>query len=184
MHQLIFKAGIEVPEPLAFQRLTMQSGQAYEIMTMEDLGETQKALPYLKQLINLGDTAGIAGLEDRLIEITAAFIKVHVLDVDHQLNNFVLDVRGRLMRIDFECAQHHAFRMSKNELGEMLARLIASHVYAAQPEVYRSVRFAEGLFQRLGVDRPIRALVSASVNAKLEKQRDRKGVATTVVLPV
>lgn len=185
MHRLIFKAGIEVPEPLAFHRLTVQTGQAYEVMAMEDLGAVQRGLPYMKKLLKTGDDIGISGLEEHLIEVTAAFIKAHFLDIDHQLNNFVVDARGRLMRIDFECARHNVLRItSKSELSEMLARLIASHVYAVQPEVFRSVYFAEHLFQKLDIDRPIRALVSASVNAKLEKQRNREGVATSVALPV
>jgi hypothetical protein len=185
MHRIIFKAGIEVPEPLAFERLALQTGQVCEIMAMQDLGEVQCGLPYLKQLIKAGDTTGITALEDRLVQITEALIKCRVLDVDHQLNNFIVDARGRLMRIDFECASRHIFRItSKSEFGEMLARLIASHIYAVQPEVHRSIRFSEHLFQSLAVSRPIKAFVSASVNAKLAKQGDHKGVATRVALPV
>jgi hypothetical protein len=185
MHRFIYKSGIEVPAPLAFQRLTMSNGDLFELMAIEDLGETWCGLPYLKNLLEAGDVAGIANFENRLVQITAAFVKVHVLDVDHQLNNFVLDERGRLMRIDFECARRRPLCINaKRDVAEMLARLIASHIYAVQPEVNRSVAFAEQLFIKLGISPRVRRMVSTSVNEKLEKQNDRKGIAKTVALPI
>ena len=183
MHRMIYLAGIDVPEPLAYYRLT--SAVKCEVMAIEDLGETIQGLPYLKKIISDGDETGIVSFEEKLMESTLQFIKLGILDIDHQLNNFVVDRSGRLTRIDFECAHRYFFRArSRQEYPEMLARLLASHVYAVQPDVGRSIRFAERLYTRIDVDEKTKKLVASSVNEKLARQRGKKRVATKIYLPV
>lgn len=183
MHRMIYQGGIDVPEPLAYYRLT--SGVNCEIMAIEDLGETIQGLPYLKRIISDEDESKIVSFEKKLIESTLQFIKLGILDIDHQLNNFVVNQSGRLIRIDFECAHRYSFRVRKRqEYPEMLARLLASHIYAVQPDVDRSIRFAERLYSVLNVDKKTKNLVAAIVNEKLAQQGGKKMVATKISLPV
>ena len=184
MHRLIRRAGVRVPEPLGFYRLTMPDGERYEVMAIEDLGETERGLPYLKRLIAAEEESAVESFENRVIAITAEIVGLGVVDVDHQLNNFLVDTASRLIRIDFECARRPWLGvMPRREYAEMMARLLASHVYAVQPDVCRTERFAEQLYGRLSIDRKVRALVRSSLNEKLEIQYRKMGVASVVKLP-
>lgn len=185
VHRFIYKAGIQAPAPLAFYQMMMPEGIRCELMAIEDLGVTCQGLPYLKQLIAHGHEVDIISFENSLIELTNQFIKLRILDIDHQLNNFVVDAQGRLMRIDFECARKHPLGvMPRKEYAEMLSRLITSHIYAVQPDVGRSVRFAEQLYKKLDARHWIKEMVHNSVNDKLARQLASGGVNTTVSLPL
>lgn len=184
LHRFIFKAGIQVPEPLAFHRLSVPYKGRYEIMAIEDLGEIEQGLPRLKKLLLAKDGSRVSSFEENLIDITATFIKLNIVDIDHQLNNFVVDQSNRLMRLDFECARRHRLGIiRKSTYIEMISRLLASHIYAVQPDVTRSELFAERLYKRLGLDHQFRAKVQTSVNKKLENQSRSSGTLTTVSLP-
>ena len=185
MHRLIHQGGIDVPEPLLFSHTTVKDGTIYEIMVIEDLGETNSGLDHFKKLISSGDESSVSAFEECLLDQTARLIDMHILDVDHQLNNFIVDAKERLIRIDFECARRFPFRIMPQKIFvEMLARLLASHVYAVQPEVTRSALFAKRLYERLNLDHQAKSLISVSVNSKLGNQHQRPGVATAVILPV
>ena len=184
MHQFIHAAGVPVPVPLGFGQVRLSNGQLWEAIVIEDLGDTDRGLPHLKKLISARLENEIATFQDELINITTQLVRLGVVDIDHQLNNFVVNRKGRLLRIDFECARRTWNRNSVGrDYAEMIARLLASHVYAVQPDVQRTERFAEGLYSRLDPDPRIRALVSKSVNNKLEYQRLSAGVASIVTLP-
>jgi len=184
MHRLIHRAGLLVPEPRGFLRVSTPDGRHFEVMAFEDLGETERGLPYLKRMISEGDALAVAEFEARIIDVTAELINLRVLDIDHQLNNFVVDGHGRLFRIDFECAQRTRFMgMRQDTYMQMLARLLASHVYAVQPHVERTEQFGMQLYSRLQPDKRLRSLIQSSVDMKLEVQRLRNGVASTVSLP-
>lgn len=186
MHRLIHRAGVRVPEPLGFNSLNMADGGRYDVMAIEDLGETERGLPYFKRLILAGDESEIIAFEDRVIATTAEIVELGVVDIDHQLNNFLVDTAGRLLRIDFECARRPCLGvMPRGVFAEMVARLLASHVYAVQPDVCRTERFAERLYERLRINNPrVRALVRSSVEEKLESQHCRVSITSVVVLPV
>jgi hypothetical protein len=66
----------------------------------------------------------------------------------------------------------------------MLARLITSHIYAVQPDVDRSVRFAELLYNKLSVDHRVKIMVRSSVNDKLARQLKDTMIGTSVSMPV
>jgi hypothetical protein len=184
MHRLLYNAGIPTPQPLWFHSLDVANGQIYEAMAIEDLGATERGLTRLKKLVVTEDENAVISLEDRLILITVKFIQLGVLDVDHQLNNFLVDADGHLFRIDFECArQRYLTTLRKQEYSEMIARLLASHIYAVQPDVIRSVYFAERLYNNLNFDHQLQIMVRKSVDSKLERQRRENGVVTVVKLP-
>ena len=184
MHQFVHRGGVQVPAPLGFCRLTVANGDQWEVMAIEDLGATERGLPYLKKLISAGMEADIAIFEEGLIAITTQIARLGVVDSDHQLNNFLVDDTGRLLRIDFECARRPwRGNLPAGDYAEMIARLLASHVYAVQPDVRRTERLAETLYGELGLDGRVRAKVSESVNDKLEYQHRKVGVASAVTLP-
>lgn len=185
MHRLIYQAGIDVPEPLAFYRLLMADGSWCEAMVLEDLGETENGMTHLKQLISAGDQSAVLAFENDLIVSTARLLDLHILDIDHRINNFVVDARGRLIRIDFECARRYPFHvMPQQEYVKMLARFITGFIHAVQPDVGRSVDFTARLYEKLGVNRRIKAMIKSTVNDNLIGQLERTGIDTKVMLPV
>jgi hypothetical protein len=185
MHRLIFQAGINVPEPLGFYSLITKKGLRFQTMVIEDIGETIKSMIYLKQLISANDELLVLEFEEKLIESTAQLLKLHILDIDHQMNNFVIDQKGCLMRIDFECARRYPFRyMPQKQYIKMLARFITGYIYTVQPDVGRSIRFAERLYEVLGVSRKEKILIQKAVTGNLSSQLATKGIETVVRLPV
>ena len=183
MHRMLYQAGVPAPAPLWFKQLSLRN-QKYEAMGIEDLGKTTRGLPYLKKLVAAGREAEITSFEIRIIAITEQFIKLRVLDIDHQLNNFVVDASDRLLRLDFECAKRHRFGlMPQAEYVEMISRLLASHIYAVQPDTERSKVFAEHLYACLLVKAAHKKMIQESVNQKMLLQQERKGVVAVVSLP-
>lgn len=184
MHRYIYRKGIRVPEPLFFSRLKVVTDEYYEVMGIEDLGETEQGLPYLKRLIAAEDESRITTFENSLVNITTEIVGLGIVDIDHQLNNFLIDKVQRLMRIDFECARRPLFGIvPREEFAEMIARLLTSHIYAVQPDVGLSKGFAKQLYNRLDIGHQVRSLVQSSVNKKLENQRIGEDVVSAVVLP-
>ncbi len=184
MHRLIHRAGVPVPLPLGFYRLALPKGELYEAMAIEDLGETERGLPYLKKLIAAKEESEIKAFEERLIDITFEIVGMGVVDIDHSLNNFLVDTNGRLLRIDFECAQRYwSDMMSREKFAEMIARLLVNHVFAVQPEVSRTERFVRRLYDRMDIGHRVRSLVISKVTESLEIQYRKIGVALVVKLP-
>lgn len=184
MHRLLFRSGIEVAVPLAYHTLVADDRRGYEIIIMEDLKETKRALSILKELLARGDEARIAEFEDRLIYETFRLVQLHVLDIDHQLNNLVVDERERLVRVDLECARRYPARiMPRAQHAKMLARFITGHIHAVQPDTDRSVRFAQRLYATLGTDARLRRLVQGYVDGNLARQLVNSGIETRITLP-
>lgn len=184
MHQYIHQEILQVPTPLEFFRITLSSGEHWEVMMIEDLGSTEQGLPYFKKLIKTGDESSIIEFEKGIIEITEQLVQLGVLDIDHQLNNFLVDRDLKIFRIDFECARKtRKWVLIQREYAEMIARLLASHVYAVQPDVQRTERFAELLYGKLKLDRKIRSMINERVKIKLKYQDYKMGITSLVTLP-
>jgi len=184
MHSFLYKAGIAIPKPIGFYRFTLRNGEQWETMAIEDLGTTERGLNYIKRLIAEKNEEDIRIFENSLINVTEEFIRIGIFDIDHQLNNFLVNSNSNLFRIDFECAK---LKRWKNKLplqyAEMLARLIASHVYAVQPDVVRTEQFAKALYSRLNLDSRIKAAIENSVTQKLKFQYRNAGINSKVSLP-
>tara|TARA_R110002072_G_scaffold1983_1_gene16177 strand:- start:250 stop:714 length:465 start_codon:yes stop_codon:yes gene_type:complete len=154
-------------------------------MAIADLGETTRVLTHIKTLIHDGDEDAVSQCEQGLIDITLGLINMGVLDIDHQLNNFLVDSRGGLFRVDFECARlAGGLRTGRKRLVEMLARLLLSHAFAVQPDTDRTVAFAMRLYGALAIDGSTKAQIFESVKTKLEFQRMDSGINTEVALPL
>lgn len=183
IHRLIYRNGINVPEPLFFQRLTIPVVGPCEIMTIEDIGETECGVPYLKQLIITGRDKDITVFEDRIIDITSELLKMRILDVDNQLNNFLVDTAGRVLRTDFECARRRRFfSLRRLEFATMLDRLLRSHLHATHPDSERTSRFMAKVATRLTIPTNIRQMVAEITRNELQRERKETGIRYAIVL--
>lgn len=184
MHRIIHQAGVDVPRPLAFHRFNMNDVEICEVMVLEDLGETENGMVHFKRLISQGNEAVIMAFEDLLIDKTIRLLNLHILDIDHQMNNFVVDKNKRLLRIDFECARRYPFHLKPRKLYvEMVARFITGHIHAVQPDVSRSVSFAERLYARLDLGKNIKYRISEAVKDNLAYQFEQSELDIKITLP-
>ena len=184
VHRLVYQSGISTPEPIAFFRSSIRNGTKEEVMIMEDIGASTSSLAILKGFLSEGDHNRLLSLEDQMIDITVRFLNMNILDIDHQPNNFIVDTSGRLLRVDFECAQRHLFKsFRKKEFVTMIARFITGHIHAVQPEVDRSLAFVNRLYQKLNVSSEYRLLIKDKVNENLAHQLAENGIDTKVTLP-
>jgi len=184
MHRLIHDGGLHTPAPLGFLRLQLPGGDNLESMAIEDLGETMSVREHLTSLMLAGEEDAVRDIESEIIVSTQRLLAMGVVDIDHQLNNFLVDRNGAVHRIDFECAQRRRiYRSLRSARITMLARLISSHIYVAQPDVPRSLSFTKRLYQALEPGRRDRERIQRAVNENLERQYQRKGVFTSITLP-
>jgi hypothetical protein len=183
IHRLIHKAGVHVPEPLIYQRLTIPNFGPCEIMVIEDVGETECGVPHLKRLIATGRDNAITMFEGQMINITAELLKLKILDVDNQLNNFLIDSVNCVFRIDFECA-HRRFDLSyrQNEYATMLDRLLRSHLHATYPESERTSRFMLQVATSLSVPAKIRQMATEITRNELQKETKKTGIEYAIAL--
>jgi hypothetical protein len=185
MHRLLYKSGIVTPEPIAFFRLSTRKRGEAEAMIMEDIGPVTSSLSVLKKFISKGDEAEVISFENRLIDLTVDFVDLKIVDIDHQLNNLVVDDKERLLRVDLECAQKIPFFITpRKKYVKMLARFITGHIHAVQPDVSRSVHFTERLYEKLRVDHQAKVMINAQVRENLAYQLAYKGIETEVKLPL
>lgn len=185
MQRIAYTSGIATPQPFAFFRFSTMSGDRVEALLMEDIGEVVSSMQVLKLLISNNNALEVASFEDRLISITTRFIDLKFIDIDHQLNNLVVDKKGRILRLDFECTKRRIFGfMKQNLLITMIARFITGHIHAVQPNVSRSVSFAERLFSALNLNCHQKAMIQGAVDANLHHQMFNNNVCTKVSLPL
>jgi hypothetical protein len=183
MHRLVYEAGIKVPEPLLFLCLTIADFGACELMGIEDIGVTESGVPYLKRLIAAGCEREIIHFEDCLIDITSRLLRLKILDVDNQLNNFLVDGNGRVFRIDFECARRrHLFKLHRVELATMLDRLLRSHLHATYPESERTSQFMTRVSGSLAISADVRQMTAAITSKELIRERSKTGIEYNVDL--
>lgn len=184
IHCFLHKSGLPVPLPHSFQRLKVSGDGRYEVMAVEDLGEAERGLSYLKRMIAAADDHNVQAFERSLIDITSRLFALRIVDIDHQLNNILVIPGGHVLRIDFECARRPFFAApAASAIARMIARLIVSHVYAVQPDVARSEDFARALYGHLDLDVRLRPLVQSSVDEYLAAQHRKVGIASAVRLP-
>ncbi len=184
MQKYLLRFGIQTPTPFEFKRIRINRNQKYEIMIVEDLGETTLGLDYLKKLYSMNDFVSAEKFEQSVLECTEKILNLCVIDIDHQLNNFIVDKYHKLYRTDFECAQKYLWiRQEYRDYAKMLARLISSHVYAVQPEVHHSVHFSDLLYSRLRIKPEIRRKINSIVYHNLSEQKKIMCVDTQLSLP-
>ena len=170
--------GLEVPRPLHHFRLKRRDGPFTEALVMQDLGDCTRAVNHLKELLSDGRDAERSVFDGAVIDMTHALVNdCGILDVDHHLNNIVVQPNGRIARIDFELARRVFWpRLFTASYAQMLAAIVFSYVIAAQPSVEPARAFAAALYRRLEPSAGIRASVDEIIRRRLESQREEVGV--------
>jgi hypothetical protein len=182
--RMLHRAGIKVPTPVAFMNLPRQARQFTEALVMEDLGECRGAVDYLKSLVAAGDEQAIDAFEAQVIDTTAAMIRLGVFDADHGLANFVVTPADDVFRLDMEHARRLRMPFGRtNRQGRMLGLLLTSHVFAVQPDISRTLDFADRLFAAVHPSRAVRISSQKWLSRWLNLQRDSSGIDVSMQLP-
>lgn len=176
--------GIVVPRPLGCSRIVPSVAGYTDVLFMEDLGVCEPATEYLKQLIQAGEEQQVLAFEDLQIEMAAKMVEGGMLDVDHGMHNIVVQPSGRPVRLDAELGRRVVWpKLFPAMYGRMLGRMLAMHAFAVQPDVFRTMRFADRLRKRLKP--PVGVLRRAGIHAceAMRKQAREIGLDTRLVLP-
>ena len=112
--------------------------------------------------------------------MTAAIIEAGVIDRDHSFLNVVAQPDGTPARLDLEIAKSST---SADAYGEMLGRLVATLVFALQPDAERAAPFVAELVARLDPPSGVIGFAIATVDGMLERQRSLGGRDTRIELP-
>jgi len=177
IHSYLAKIGLLVPTPMGYLRLGLSPERQFEMMIVQDLGQTVNGLGYLKQCIGRQDEARIERFEDEVIEVARLLIRSRIIDIDHHLNNFLVSDREDIIRIDFECAWRWLpGRAPIDALGTMIGRFVCSHVYACQPQIERSEAFAAKVAERLRLPRRVLSAANTLIVRNLGKQAMHRGI--------
>ena len=172
MHRRAQKLGVAVPEPQFRNRLRSENGVTYELVGVEDLGATQTGVAYIKTCLARGDLAAIRQFEDTVIGILGKLVAARFVDVDNQLNNYLVTSEGAVYRIDFECCRRFCFNQSRSVVfANMLERLIRSHVHAVHPHSDYSAEFVRRLWAALGPSQQEVDHISQLLSRELIRER-------------
>ena len=179
MHKCIYDIGIQTPKPLTFFIVSLKDHNRYEVMAIEDCGETQTGVPYLKQLISTNQREKIRLFEEHVIDTTLTLTKRKIIDTDNQLNNFITDQHDKINRIDFECAKKKSIlpqRLFQAQYIEMIDRLIRSHLHATYPATRSTKEFIRTLINQLELPNKIQTLVKETTRKELIQEKERTGI--------
>jgi hypothetical protein len=185
IHRMMEKANVNVPRTFGFLGLKTKKKRQFDLMVIEDLGTITRGVDFVKQSLMREDFNSLHRLENTAIHMTHRMLEAGITDIDHQLNNIVIDVEQSVFRIDFECARHWRFGPISNiAIGQMLGRLIISHVFACQDiDLLRSKRFAQELVNILNVRSSALTFAKSLIESHLKAQRLKKGVCIKFELP-
>lgn len=178
----LHQAGVPVPRPVSLLQVD-EAGVPVHAVLMEDLGRCSVALDHVKALAAGGDDEALRAFDAALIDLTARIVEAGYVDPDHRLNNVVVDPTGRPLRLDVELARPASRALSPVAHGRMLGCLVATYVYAVQPEVRLAERFAAELTRRLEPSWASRRAAARVVRSMLAVQRDGRGIDTRIELP-
>jgi hypothetical protein len=184
MHSRFHEKGVTVPEPIFFDKMALKNGEQWEVMAIEDLGHAETGLQYLKRLISTGAEDCVESFEKTLIDMTTQFVSMEIMDIDNQLNDYLVDRDSRVYRTDFECAYRPImWKTAYRDYIKMIARLLTSHMHAVQPDTARTERFAKELYGRLGLDSRLKAMINKQMQAALEHEKNVTGIEMAMTLP-
>jgi hypothetical protein len=180
----LMRQDVAVPRPLGLATVVPDIAGYTDALMMEDLGECETATEHLKRLLRAGDERGAQALEDAVIEITRRLVDAGMLDEDHGMLNVVVPRAGRPARLDVEIMRRvFVPALFIGSYGRMLGRLIGLHAFAVQPDVGRTLRFADRLRARLNPSRPVLWRATRHAHQMMAEQRRRYGIDTRLRLP-
>ena len=170
-------AGVRVPRVLGSTRLSPRESPFDFAIALEDMGGMGEGRQHMRRLLSAGDDVRLRAFEDALIDLTESILQARVVDPDHSLYNVTVSAEGDPTRLDFEIARIvRSPEAALRRCGGMLASLVASYAFTAQPDVGRVAAFANRLVERL--QPPARALQKGRdrIERMLEHQRRTRGV--------
>jgi hypothetical protein len=175
------RAGLRVPRPLGRCRVPTNHQAFTEAVIMEDIGDCDDAMDYIKSLISAGEEAKIQSVEQQLIDMTVAILAAGMIDTDHSLVNVLVRNDGELIRMDVEMARWVGVpQIFGGMYGRMLGRLMGSYTFAVQPDDQRVRRFAQQLASQLGPPRRAMRVAQRYLDAMLAEQKARKNIDMNV----
>jgi len=125
----------------------------------------------------------VTRFDDALIRMTGILARARIIDFDHSMVNIVVKDR-ELIRLDLEKARRVPWiGLRPNLYGEMIGQLLATYVFAVQPEIGRAERFAERLFAEIKPSPSIIMRAQAHVNKQMKRQKDGRGIDMALRLP-
>ncbi len=173
-------AGLRVPKVLGFERLESAELPFTDALVLEDLGECVTALEHAKALSRLQKDAELARFLGQVVDLTVGMLEAGISDRDHSFNNVVATSGGDAARLDLEIARADT---SDRAIGDMLGRLLATLVFALQPDVEPVTRFASALRERISPSARALARARAKMEEMLAVQWRDRGIQTRVELP-
>ena len=181
--RLMERLGVPAPRAFAYGRAAQNAGGYTDAMVMEDLGEIETAIEYLKGRIAAGDEAAVTGFQDGLIAMTGILSRARIIDFDHSMVNVVVK-DGVPIRLDLEKARRVPWiGLRPNLYGEMIGQFLATFVFAVQPDVARAARFAEQLFAEITPAPSIVRRAQAHLDSRMKRQREGTGIDMALKLP-
>jgi tRNA A-37 threonylcarbamoyl transferase component Bud32 len=181
--KMMERLGVPAPRAYGFGRATPNAQGYTDAMVMEDLGQIETAGIYLKACVKAGDEAAVTRFEDELIRMTGILARARVIDFDHSMVNIVVRDADPI-RLDLEKARRVPWIGLRPKLyGEMIGQLLATYVFAVQPDVDRAGRFAEKLFAEIKPAPSIIKLAQAHVDKQMKRQKDGRGIDMALKLP-
>lgn len=178
-------AGVPVPHPLGFCGVVPAISGYTDVLFMQDLGDCVPAGEYLKRLIRSSSDMQSIMFENVIIDMSDKIIRAGMIDTDYGMNNIVVTSDGRTVKIDVELVRRVFWpNFFPRMYSLMLGRLIGLHAFAVQPEVVRTVDFAERLYARLKPSARVRELTNGYVQKLLLDQFRSCGIDTRVELPI
>ncbi len=181
--KMMERLGVPAPRAYAYGRAAPNAQGYTDAMVMEDLGEIELAGVYLKGRVQAGDEAAVQHFEDEVIRMTGILTRAHVIDFDHSMVNIVVKDKDPI-RLDLEKARRVPWNGLRPKLyGEMIGQLLATYVFAVQPDMDRAAHFAEKLFTEIKPAPGIVKLAQAHVDKQLKRQKDGNGIDMALSLP-
>ena len=184
-HLCLFqRIGVPVPAPLGFCRLAANEHRYTDALFMEDLGVCTSSTEHVKRLIRESREDDLYKFEQELIDTTAKILEAGLIDTDHGLVNTLVKPSGKMVRLDLEMVRWvYVLSLAPKAYGRMLGHLLATYTFAIQPDVQRTVAFAERVKDRLDPPRWVLRRAKEYVVKSMAIQREKTGIDTRVELP-
>ena len=181
--RMMERLGVPAPRAFAYGRAGPNAHGYTDAMVMEDLGQIEVAGDYLKARVQAGDEAAVTHFEDEVIRMTGILARARIIDFDHSMVNIVVKDTDPI-RLDLEKARRVPWIGLRPGLyGKMIGQLLATYVFAVQPDMDRAARFAEKLFAEIRPAPGIVKLAQAHVDKQMKRQKDGRGIDMALVLP-
>ena len=163
--------GMPVPRPLGRCSGGFDPAGYTDAIVLEDLGDCVPALNHIKFLIASGEEEHLREFEDEIISLTFEMASNELFDTDHGVQNISVCGTSKPVSLDLEMARYSRFPLRRRRLyGRMLGRLLLTYTFSVQPDVERTLRFADRLKEKLNPPRAVMKLANAYLQRNMANQ--------------